>query len=378
MVKFGVWSIVLLLGSLHGLAMAALLLGATRNRTANRFLAALLLVIVLLITPYTIGYAGFYDAWPWLTFAPFFWSLGIGPLLYLYVRQLGEPALPRGWWRHLVPMALQGAYYLALFPLPLADKWRWSDQVHAAWVEPALRAGTLLSLAVYLGMAHARFRTYQSWLEAHSAAREEFRLAWLRGCLLAMTALLAIGIAYAVIDTWIAPLDYFSEFPLYVAFAAAVYYLGLEGWRNAGLRYPARPTAEPEAHPEAKTQPPGRDWCALGERYRQRIAEAGWWREPELTLGQLAQRLGTNTHYLSRAFNEGLGMSFNACINRQRVDAACARLSDPARAQAGLLDIALEVGFSSKASFNRAFRTHTGTTPSDFRARRAATAGIPA
>ena len=34
-----------------------------------------------------------------------------------------------------------------------------------------------------------------------------------------------------------------------------------------------------------------------------------------------------------------------------------------------LLDLALEAGFSSKASFNRAFRSAMGVTPSDYRRR---------
>jgi hypothetical protein len=47
--------------------------------------------------PYVIGYAGFYDAYPWLSFAPFDLGLATGPLLYLYVRRLAMPALPPRW-----------------------------------------------------------------------------------------------------------------------------------------------------------------------------------------------------------------------------------------------------------------------------------------
>ena len=46
----------------------------------------------------------------------------------------------------------------------------------------------------------------------------------------------------------------------------------------------------------------------------------------ELSLTDLARRLGTNTRYLSRAFNEGLGSSFSELINRQRVEEAKRRL----------------------------------------------------
>jgi len=130
MIAFGPWSLTLALASIHGLVVAGLLLRTTRNRLANRCLAALLVLCVLQITPYTIGYAGFYDAWPWLTFAPFFWQLGCGPLIWLYVRQLGEVALPARWGVHFVPLGLQVAYYMILFVQPLEVKWAWNDAMH--------------------------------------------------------------------------------------------------------------------------------------------------------------------------------------------------------------------------------------------------------
>lgn len=72
MIRFGMWSTILALTSLHGLVVAGLLTRVKANRQANRMLAALIVVMVLAMTPYTLGYAGCYDAWPWLTFAPFF------------------------------------------------------------------------------------------------------------------------------------------------------------------------------------------------------------------------------------------------------------------------------------------------------------------
>ena len=108
MIRFGLWSTILLVGSVHGVIVAMLLLKAGRNRVANRFLAALLLAVVLLITPFTIGYAGLYDAYPWLSFAPFFWQLGFGPLIYFYVRRLATGRLPTGWAWHFVPSGFAG------------------------------------------------------------------------------------------------------------------------------------------------------------------------------------------------------------------------------------------------------------------------------
>jgi AraC-like DNA-binding protein len=115
-------------------------------------------------------------------------------------------------------------------------------------------------------------------------------------------------------------------------------------------------------------EPTSRDWATLGEQWRQATEAAGWWREPDLSLAELARRLGTNTAYLSRAINEGLGVNFNAFVNRLRAEEVARQMqADPAARD--LLQLALEAGFSSKATFNRAFRTAFGVTPSTFRQR---------
>lgn len=372
MIRLGMWSTLLLLGSLHGLAVAALLLAARRNRIANRCLAALLVAVVAMITPYTLGYAGAYDAWPWLTFAPFYWHLAFGPLLYLHVRALGEQALPPRWWLHLLPGALQGAYYVVLFALPLQAKWDWNDHWHEPLAMPLQNIAALASLATYWWLARRRYRRYQRWLEANSARHEDLRLGWVRGFLWAVAVVVVLNAGFQIVDVLISPLDYFDYFPFYLALGLLVYYLGIEGWRHANLPLPPMtdappdaPTdlAAPEIGPVVARPVPDRDWRAQGEAWAARVAEAGWWREPDLSLTELARRLGTNTHYLSRALNDGLGTSFSQFVNRLRVEEAKRRL----RGDGDILSIALDVGFGSKASFNRVFRAETGTTPSAWR-----------
>ncbi len=71
---------------------------------------------------------------------------------------------------------------------------------------------------------------------------------------------------------------------------------------------------------------------------------------------------------LRRVINQQLGYrNFNAFINRWRLDEARAALADPARRALPVLSIALEAGFQSIGPFNRAFKTSTGLTPTEFR-----------
>jgi AraC-like DNA-binding protein len=359
MIRFGPWSTILGLAAGFGALIAVLLLIESQNRVANRFLAALIAVVVLRLMPYVIGFAGFYDAYPWLSFAPFDLALAIGPLLYLYVRRLATAESPPGWGWHFVPAAIDLAYKLWAFSLPLPQKTEWNDTVHVRWIDPIESLAGIVSLTIYLAAA-ARFRRYyQAWLVANVSDREDHRQPWIATILIALGLWLGVTLGFEVVDRFVVHLSYFSRFPQYLVFSSLILWLGLEGWRHAGHRFPVIVARAPA--PIAAS----RDWAAMAAAWRARIREAGWWREPGLTLSDVARRLATNETYVSRAFNEGLGLNFNAVINGFRVEAVKAALH---RESVELLSIALDAGFSSKASFNRVFREHTGLSPTAWRA----------
>ena len=63
--------------------------------------------------------------------------------------------------------------------------------------------------------------------------------------------------------------------------------------------------------------------------------------ENDLTLAQLASRVGISTHHLSQLFNVQIGVSFFDYINARRVDDVKRCLSDRAFDSEPLLQIAL-------------------------------------
>lgn len=369
MLRFGPWSTTLGLAAAFGALVALLLWFAQGNRSAQRLLAALLLVAVLRLMPYVLGFAGAYDAWPWLSFAPFDLRLAIGPLLYLYLLRLVTPALLPRWGWHLAPAFIDLAYMLWAFSLPLADKTHWDGAVHSAWISPLQDAAGAISLALYLVLALRLRRRYLAWLRQHVSDQDAQRQPWVASVLLALGLWLAISTGFDLVSALAQPLSYVDRFPQYLAFSGIVLWLGLEGWRHAGRTFPqmtpaaAPPTPPPPAAPSGQ---PGRDWHATAGAWSERIEHEGWWRQPGLTLAEVAQRLGTNESYVSRAFNQGLGHNFNAAINAMRVTA----VQDGMRHAPGreMLALALDCGFSSKASFNRVFREQTGMSPSAWRA----------
>lgn len=366
MIHFGPWSTLLAIGVAFGLTVALLLLFTRTNATANRLLAALLVVFALKLMPYVLGFAGYYDAFPWLSFAPFDLGLSIGPLFYLHVRRLTASSMPSNWAWHLLPGAVQMGYYATMFAQPLARKNQWNTVVHAPWIDPLETLLELLSFAIYLWLTLRTYREYQRWLDAHLSNREEFRIVWLRNVLLAFLLVWPVWAAYEALSYSI-DFNYFQRFPLYVFITLVLFYLGLEGWRHAGTVYPLVTTELPSMpEPTQHTEPAGRDWESQGREWLTRTEEAGWWRDPDLSLERLSRHLGTNTAYLSRALNDGLGVSFNAAINRLRVIDVCRRLSSGGPDD-DLLTVAFAAGFNSKTSFNRTFKAQIGKTPSQFR-----------
>jgi AraC-like DNA-binding protein len=370
---FGPWSYLLSFGALNGAVVAVLLLRSGANRSANRVLAALLAVVVLRLVPYILGYAGYYDAYPWLSFAPFDLPLAIGPLLWLYVVRLTSDALPRRWLLHLAPALLHLVGYGTIFVACSVPQKTWIAQhIIDPWVAPAITVGALVGLAVYGGKALSHARAYQRWLDGHLSNDEEFRLDWLKALLALFAGTGVVWLGFAAVDA-VRSLSYYDEFPFYLFQAAIAWVLGLLAMRHAGTVYPIPSPADDEPSVAAEPTPlpsTGPDWRALGERYVAAIRANRWAHDPQLTLAGLASRLGTNTTYVSRALNLGLGQSFNDCINGIRVEAVAAELD--AGSTRDLVQIGFDAGFNSKASFQRAFRRHLQMTPSAYREAQAA------
>lgn len=99
------------------------------------------------------------------------------------------------------------------------------------------------------------------------------------------------------------------------------------------------------------------------------------WRRERLTTKDLAREVGVSEPTLRRLIGERLGFrNFPAFVNVRRVEAAKAALADPTRRRQTIAAIAFDFGFGSLAPFNRAFREHTGLTPTQWRRKAAGAA----
>lgn len=92
-------------------------------------------------------------------------------------------------------------------------------------------------------------------------------------------------------------------------------------------------------------------------------------KNPNLSLDELAKMLGTKPYLLSQTLKFIHNTSFYPYITQFRIEAFKALLLDPKHTQFSLLGLAYSAGFNSKSSFNRAIKKHYQVTPSEFRRR---------
>jgi AraC-like DNA-binding protein len=102
------------------------------------------------------------------------------------------------------------------------------------------------------------------------------------------------------------------------------------------------------------------------EKLQRTMNENRLYENPRLTLTDVAQELLTNTKFVSTIVNQGFQMNFNDYVNQFRVEAVKQRLKEGEHISKTLLGVALDCGFNSKATFNRAFKKNTSISPQEY------------
>ena len=86
--------------------------------------------------------------------------------------------------------------------------------------------------------------------------------------------------------------------------------------------------------------------------------------DPSITVGTVAELLGSNRTYLSKAINESTGKTFTQLVNEYRIREAVALISD-LEANLPLKQICFDVGFKNLSHFSKAYKETFGVAPTE-------------
>lgn len=341
-----------------GAAQAALLAPALwlrrENAEANRILAVMLCLLAVnlsVVAAYQSSPAPrplLFAARALVSLFPFMYA----SLFFLHARAL---ATRRPFGRRDLPH-LAGVLLVLVWAIAGIASLRDSVAVDTPWMWTYRDHVMFLYGLPYVGASVLLGRRYRRALMDRHSSIERHALTWVGWMSLGQAAIWALGL----LNRW-QPLPGGSSL-VYGAIALWICMLGYLGL--------TRPIAEP--HPEIVEPGPSREEpedpraADVEARLASLMQDHALYREPALTIGQVAKRSGYPEYLVSAVINRRLGGNFWEYVNRLRVEAACAALADP-EDDRSVLDIAYDAGFTSKSTFNAAFKRLTGKTPSAFR-----------
>lgn len=89
--------------------------------------------------------------------------------------------------------------------------------------------------------------------------------------------------------------------------------------------------------------------------------------DKNFTINRLAKKLDTNTSYLSFVFNKKYDQSFKQYITQLRIEYIISELKENTTLRNYTIKaLAEEIGYTNASAFTRAFKKHTGITPSEY------------
>lgn len=358
--------------------------GRREERLSDTLLACLLFLNAVKIAYWMLGFAGWYDSHDAFTsfmfYFPFNNVIWMGPLLYFYFLSLTNASFRfnRSHYRHFVLPVMFLLLILAKFiidfgvyhPFPVEENTQYGTKGPLADLDKNIWTDLLCyaSFFYYLFITIRDFGRYQQYVKQNFSNTEAISFSWLRKLLYAISAGVIVFFIFSAISHFAEiRRGYVFEWYSYMTLGIIIYYLSIAGYFVRPVQIQQLhfiPAEAATALPEITTKPAGfenekQQLLALMETGKPYL-------EPDLTLSQLAKQLHTNPSLLSKMINTGTGQNFNDFINEYRVDAVIEKLKAGEQKTQTLLGIAYDSGFNSKATFNRAFKKHTGLSPKEW------------
>jgi AraC-like DNA-binding protein len=392
--------IVLLLLALLALVLAVVVL--VGGETSRRRMLLAVLNVALAI--YLIGAATMagdaFTRFPHLARIGEPFLLLIPVLVYAYVKEFLGGGLQRTDAFHLLPFVVYLGLNAPFYMLSAVDKIRVFDQMVSS--ELTSTGGVILllvRLVVVGGYSVAAMRLAENWQgKARRVASDPAMLfSWVMSgmrqvmwALVIMTAvalLLSVGVISSIQYGWLSALT----------FGVAWLVFGWEAYLRMGQIAPDWILESEKApHVEAEAWPPIDDGddvtCTPAdegfiwenptravvtplELIQQRwhllldetMTKGEWWREPSLTINDLAQYVGLPQAMLARLIEDRERCSFFEYVNRIRVDQVKKYITAHKSVDVDYAALAKESGFTSRRMMNRVFVRLTGSSPKTYK-----------
>ncbi len=356
-------SIVVLFGILQG---AILFLAISRskkgNMKANRLLAYFILIIILTLSGryfYTLSPLTLLNAK--ILFIGDFIIFLLGPMLYLYLleRFQVKPDYKIHPLIHTLPATI---YLIIIFPFFTADRTEFIELSDSYLnVFTGIEIFAILQNLAYIILCERILKKYtdENNFRNSSAPQIKFYKILL---LITLSGLIfwSVSLGIRILDPDGAG-NYFGYQLVWISLSCSVIALGYYTLKNAEVITFAVTDKKYESKPAGIE-----NIDELSLKLEKIMRERKPYLNSKLTLAELSEISGINTHLLSRIINERHQQNFFNYINNFRIEEFKKIIDREESKNLTLLAIAYEAGFNSKTTFNTAFKKITNQTPREY------------
>lgn len=345
----------------QGITFSILLLFKTKGViVANRLLAMFILLTMIplwndvvqieseLLSGMKVSLGGLY-------IAPFY-----GPLLYLYTFfYLGGQNLSKQTW-----------YWLAF--LPLAGNVMQATQTYLIdGYLPSYAWFTLYGL-VYIQIVLCTYfslgliRKLETNLKQNISNLDKAKTAWLKQLLIAYFAVTLVSLVHIV--SKFAGVPFTKTLLVFVTISESIFIfmLSLWGFNKANTIFHDLVIVEDKKYKNSTLSKQKSEQIIL--KLSKLMETEELYLDNDISLLMLSDKLNETPHNVSQALNESLQLNFYDYINSARISRAKELLRAPEFSKLAIIDVAYQVGFNNKTSFNNSFKKFTNKTPSQYRA----------
>lgn len=368
--------------------LVILLAGKKGNSKADKILALWLGVTGLHLLSYYIYITGTYTSFPYLLGWEIPMPLLHGPFLFLYTSALTHPSQNRKTTLlHFVPFVLAFLSLLPFFSLPFSKQIEIYQKQGAGYelLVNIILGAVMISGVVYTLLSLRVLAKHRRAIKEQFSFTEKINLKWL--------FYLIIGSSII----WILVIFSHDEF-IFTAVVLYVFFIGYFGIKQVGIftnqipqlvvdrpaefraGYDVTPaekainsadpqnlnSGQPATIKYEKSRISAGEMTTIHQNLSALMQKEKLFKEPELSLSEIAQKLDVHPNTLSQVINSLEQKNFYEYINLQRIEEFKQLVMLPGNQKYTLLSLAFECGFNSKTSFNRNFKKATGLSPSEY------------
>ena len=379
-ITFNIWAVLILIGAGQGLFLSIYLFTKKENRAANKWLAFLLAVVSIHLLEYAADISGLTLKFPFLLTISYPLLFCMGPLYFIYCRYLLDKNYQVTFKTalHFLPALLVLFMMMPFYLMPASEK--------VAYIEGLSENGAIkipieqlvfmalhvIQTVIYIFAAYKFIGKKEEVLKKYSS--DVFavkKLDWLRIFSFYFSIYMLFYFLLVVLLVFINAYQVQVDYLMVLITALSLFSIGYVAIGSPEI-FKTTPDSELQNVEKNVNEKPiaqirsNNKFPELKEKLLLFMESNKPYLKSDLKISELANSLSVPYYQLSQLINDEFSVNFYDFINKYRVEEAKKLLIEDTR-NFKILAIAYEVGFNSKATFNRVFKKITSFTPSEFK-----------